>query len=115
MSSFNVQLLKSATDDSIPSFLREAENGTTTDINHDTVLEFGLIGKGARIINNDSLNNLNVRLHNVRGTILVIPPNSELPITEWFSQIFCQPNAVTGDFQLTLELAQQKDAIRGGK
>jgi len=112
MSTFNVQILKSATDESIPSFLREAENGTTANINHDAILEFGLIGKGARIINNDSTNNLNVRLHNVLGTILIIPPNSELVIEEWFSQIFCQPDGVTGDFQLTLELAQQGDAKR---
>lgn len=104
--------MKSATDDTIPSFLREAENGTTNNINHDTILEFGLIGKGARIINNDSLNDLDVRLHNVLGTILVIPPSSELVINEWFSQIFCQPDGVSGDFQLTLELAAQKDALR---
>jgi len=112
MTHFDVQMLKSATDDTIPSFLREPENGTITNINHDTGLEFGLIGKGARIINNDSLNNLNVRLHDVLGTILVVPPSSELPLEEWFSQIFCQPNAVTGDFQLTLELAKFEDAKR---
>jgi len=42
--SFNVQTLKSASDDLIPSFLRAAENGTTTAIRHNTIYEFGLIG-----------------------------------------------------------------------
>jgi len=108
--SFNVQDLKSASDDLIPSFLREAENGTTTAIRHNTIYEFGLIGKGARIINNDSANNLDVRLHNPRGTVLVIPPNSELVINEWFAEIHCEPDAVTGNFQLTIELADLREA-----
>jgi len=108
--SFNVQTLKSASDDLIPSFLRAAENGTTAAIRHNTFYEFGLIGKGARIINNDSTNNLNVRLHNPRATILVVPPNSELVIAEWFAELHCEPDAVTGDFQLTIELADLKEA-----
>jgi len=107
---FNVQTLKAATNENVPSFLREAENGTTTAIRHDTILEFGLLGKGARIVNNDSTNNLNVRLHSSSGTILVIPPASELSIEEWFNEIHCEPNATTGNFQLTIELASQKDA-----
>jgi len=107
--SFNVQTFKSATDDQIPSFLRTPENGTTSNINHSTLMEWGLIGKGARIINNDTLNNLNVRLHDPRATILVIPPSSELVINEWFSEIFCEPDGTTGDFQLTIEVAQLVD------
>lgn len=108
--SFNVQTLRSASDDNVPSFLRQAENGTTTAIRHDTLLEFGLLGKGARIINNDAVANLDVRLHNNRGTILIVPPSSELVLEEWFSQIHCEPDGVTGAFQLTLELASLKDA-----
>jgi len=108
--SFNVQTLKSASDDLIPSFLRSPENGTTDAIRHNTIYEFGLIGKGARIINNDSTNNLDVRLHNPQATILVIPPNSELVIEEWFAELHCEPDAVTGAFQLTIELADLKEA-----
>jgi len=37
--SFNVQTLKSATDDQIPSFLRSPQNGTTTAIRHNTIYE----------------------------------------------------------------------------
>jgi len=108
--SFDVQTLKSATDDLIPSFLRSPENGTTTAIRHNTFYEFGLIGKGARVINNDALNNLDVRLHNPRATILIIPPSSELIINEWFAEIHCEPDAVTGNFQLTVELADLREA-----
>jgi len=108
--SFNVQTLKSASDDLIPSFLRSPENGTTTAIRHNTIYEFGLIGKGARVINNDSTNNLDVRLHNPQATILVVPPNSELVIEEWFAEIHCEPDATTGSFQLTIELADLKEA-----
>jgi len=108
--SFNVQTLKSATDDQIPSFLRSPENGTTTAIRHNTLYEFGLIGKGARIINNDSAANLDVRLHNPQATILIVPPNSELVIEEWFAEIHCEPDGTTGDFQLTIELASLEEA-----
>jgi len=108
--SFNVETLRSASDDLIPSFLRAAENGTTTAIRHQTFYEFGKIGKGARIVNNDSLNNLDVRLHDPRATIQVVPPNSELVIQEWFAQIHCEPDGTTGDFQITIELANLAEA-----
>jgi len=110
--SFDVRTLRSATDDLIPSFLRTPENGTLTAIRHNTIYEFGLIGKGARIINNDSLNNLDVRLHNPQATIMIVPPSSELVINEWFAEIHCEPDAATGDFQITIEVAQLKDAKR---
>jgi len=108
--SFNVQTLKSASDDNIPSFLRAAENGTTTAIRHNTIYEFGLIGKGARIVNNDSLNNLDVRLHNPQATILIVPPSSELVIEEWFAELHCEPDGTTGTFQLIIELADLREA-----
>ena len=110
--SFNVKSLKSASDDRIPSFLRTPENGTTTAIRHNIIYEFGKIGKGARIVNNDPSNNLDLRLHNPRATIQVIPPSSELIIEEWFAEIHCEPDATTGNFQLTLEVASLKDAKR---
>ena len=110
--SFDVTLFKSATDDQIPSHLREAENGTTSAIRHNTILEWALIGKGVRAINNDTQNNLIVRLHSRGGTPLIVPPSSELPINEWFAEIHFEPNAVTGDFQIMIEVAEFKDARR---
>ena len=110
--SFNVQTLKSATDDNIPSFLREDENGTTSVLAHNTIMEWGLIGKGARIINNDSSNNLEINLHSNTGTPLIIPPNSELSLNEWFSTIICTPDGTTGNFQITIEVADIKEASK---
>jgi len=108
--SFNVETLKSASDDNVPSFLRTPENGTTTAIRHNTIYEFGKIGKGARIINNDSAANLDVRLHNPLATIIIVPPDSELVISEWFAEIHCEPDGATGNFQLTIEVADLNEA-----
>jgi len=107
---FNVELLKSASDDLIPSFLRAAENGTTSVISHNTIYEFGKIGKGARIINNDSTNDLQVQLHTDTATVLIVPPNSELVIAEWFSTIILTPDGTTGSFQITIEVAELEAA-----
>jgi len=107
--SFDVRNFKSATDDTVPSFLREPENGTIAAIRHNTLYEWSVIGKGARVVNNDALANLDVRLHNPRATIIVVPPSSELVIEEWFSEIHCEPDGVTGNFQLQLEVAQLND------
>jgi len=108
--SFNVETLKSASDDNVPSFLRQPENGTTTAIRHNTIYEFSKLGKGARVVNNDNINNLTVRLHNPRATAILVPPSSELVISEWFAEIHCEPDATDGNFQLTLEVAELKDA-----
>jgi len=107
--SFDVRTFKSATDDTVPSFLRTPQDGTTANISHNTIFEWGLMGKGARIINNDSLANLVVRLHNPRATAMIVPPSSELVINEWFAEIHCEPDGTSGDFQLTLEVAQFPD------
>jgi len=112
MSSFDVRQFRSAADDLVPSFLRTPENGTTSAIRHNTIYEFGMLGKGARIINNDSLANLDVRLHNPQATIMIVPPNSELVLEEWFAEIHCEPDGTSGDFQLTIELASMIDARR---
>jgi len=112
--SFDASRLLSATDDNIPSFLRGPENGTTSAIRHNTMYEWSVIGKGARIINNDPSANLDVRLHDPRAVIMIVPPSSELVIEEWFAQIHCEPDGTTGAFQLQIEVAQFKDAVRPG-
>jgi len=109
---FNVQKLKAATNENVPSFLRAPENGTITNVSHDTLFEFGLLGKGARIVNNDSVANLDVRLHSPTATIIIIPPSSELSIEEWFNEIHIEPDGATGNFQLILELASRVDALK---
>jgi len=115
--SFNVEDLRSASDDLVPSFLRAPEVGTTTAIRHNTIYEFGKIGKGARIVNLDSANPLVVRLHNPNATAQSIPVNSEFLINEWFAEIHCEPDGTSGTFQLTLELSNLNEArkIRLGR
>ena len=108
--SFNVSTFRSASDDNVPSFLRTPENGTTSAIRHNTIYEFGLMGKGARVVNNDAAANLIVRLHNPRATAIIVPPSTDLVISEWFAEIHCEPDAGTGDFQLTIEVATIQDA-----
>jgi len=104
--------LKAANDDRIPSSNRETEAFTTTAIRHDTILEFSLLGKGARIINTDGTNNLTYRLHSNRGIARIIPPSSEIVLQEWFAQIHIEPDGTTGSGQLELELAEFRDARR---
>ena len=58
----------------------------------------------------EPLNDLQVQLHSDTGTALIIPPASELVINEWFSTIICTPDGTTGDFQLTLEVADIRNA-----
>jgi len=108
--SFNVEELKSASDDNVPSFLRSAQIGTTTAIRHNTIYEFGKIGKGARIVNLDAVNELVVRLHNPRATAQTIPVASEFQVNEWYAEIHVEPDGTTGTFQLTLELANLNEA-----
>jgi len=110
--SFNVETLKSASDDQVASFLRAPENGTTTAVRHNTIYEFGKLGKGARVVNNDNINNLTVRLHNPQATPILIPPSSDLVINEWFAEIHVEPDATDGNFQLILEVADMKDALK---
>jgi len=108
--SFRVEDLRSASDDLVPSFLRTPENGTLTNISHNTIYEFGLIAKGARITNSDGTNNLILRLHNNRATAIIIPPNSDFNVNEWFAEIHLEPDSGTGSFQLTLEVAKLNEA-----
>jgi len=104
--------LKSATDDEIPSFNREPEAFTTGAVRHDTLLEFSLIGKAARIINNDVTNNLIFRLHSNRGIARTIPPSAEITVREWYSQIHIEPDGTTGSGVLELEVAEINDVLR---
>jgi len=108
--SFNVEELKSASDERIPSFLRSAQVGTTSAVRHNTIYEFGKIGKGARIVNLDAINELIVRLHNNRATPQAVPPSSEFRVNEWFAELHVEPDATTGTFQLTLELSNLNEA-----
>jgi len=115
LSSFNARVLKSASDDLIPSENREPQAFTIVAVRHNTLLEFGKLGKAARIINDDAVNNLIYRLHSRSGIARIVPPASEITIQEWFAEIHVEPDGVTGAGQLELELAFSRDARRGNR
>jgi len=112
MSSFNSSELKSASDDLIPSENREPQAFTTAVVRFNTLIQFGKIGKAARIINDDATNDLVYRLHNPAGIARTIPPASEITINEWFAELHIIPDGTTGTGQVELELAFTRDARR---
>jgi len=93
---------------------RQPENFTTVNVNHFCSMEFGGWGVGARVINNDAIATCTVRLHSNRGTAIIIPVASEIEINEWFDIIIIEPNAVTGNGQLELDIVPFKEARRRG-
>jgi len=110
LSFVNFSLFRSAASLDIPFETREPEDFTTAQLNHSAVYEFGGVFKGARIVNTDTIANCAVRLHSDRGRIRIIPPSAELTITEWFSDIFITPNAVSGGGTLELDFVKIQDA-----
>jgi len=110
VSFFNAATLKSAADDLIPSQNREPIGFTTAVLNHDTLLQFGLLGKGFRLINDDSVNVLTYRLHSNRAVARTVPVSSEILVQEWYSILLITPNAVTGNGILEMELVDPLDA-----
>jgi len=103
---------KAVSDDTIPFEAREPEDFTTAALNHSTALEFAKVCKKAKIINNDAINQIVFRVHSNRGTARTVPPNTEITINEWFSDLFIVPDAVTGAGQLEMDLVLIQDARR---
>jgi len=112
VSSFNSSELKSASDDLIPSENREPQAFTTAAVRFNTLIQFGKLGKAARIINDDPTNTLTYRLHNPLGIARIIPAAAEITINEWFSELHIIPDGTTGTGQIELELAFSRDARR---
>jgi len=112
VSSFNSSELRSASDDNIPSENREPVAFTTATIRFNTLIQFGKLGKAARIINDDAVNTLTYRLHNPQAIARIVPASSEITINEWFAELHIIPDGTTGTGQLELELAFSRDARR---
>jgi len=110
LSFVNFSNFRSANSLEIPFETREPEDFTTAVVSHSAVLEFGAVFKGARILNNDTIASCAVRLHSARGRIRIIPPSAELTISEWFSDIFVTPNAVSGSGSIELDVVRIEDA-----
>jgi len=107
-----IETLKPASSLELLKISRLPEDFTTTVVSHFCSMEFGGYGVGARIINNDTLNNLTYRLHSDRGTARIVPISSEVVINEWFDIIVITPDAVTGTGQLEIDVVPLNEARR---
>ena len=111
MSFIDFPSLKSSKDLDIP-FLSDSEIIALVTINHDTLIEQGLLVKSLRLVNDDGTNNLDYRTGSPSGTLKSVPPNSEVTIDGWFSIFQVFPNAVTGQGLIETDLVSSKDAQR---
>jgi len=106
----DIRLLKAASSLELKKDGRLPENFTTAQVRHFCSMEFGGYGVGAKIVNNDSLNVVEVRLHNPGSIPRIVPINSEIDINEWFDIIIITPNAVSGSGQLELDIVPFAEA-----
>jgi len=105
-----ISLLKPASSLELKKVTRSAENFTTAVIRHFCSMEFGGWGVGAKIVNNDSLNEVSYRLHSPAAIARTVPVNSEIEINEWFDIIIITPDAVTGTGQLEIDVVPFSEA-----
>lgn len=110
MSLPDITSLKAASSLELKKNGRLPENFTTAQVRHFCSMEFGGYGVGAKIINNDALNEVEVRLHNPRNTPRIVPINSEIDINEWFDIIIITPDSGTGSGQLELDIVPFNEA-----
>jgi len=106
------ETLKPASSLELQKISRLPEDFTTAVVSHYCSMEFGGFGVGAKLINNDALNNLVYRLHSNRGTARIVPISSEITINEWFDIIILTPDAVTGTGQLEIDIVPFNEAKR---
>jgi len=106
--------LKAASSLELNKIGRLPENFTTAFVRHFCSMEFGGYGVGAKIVNNDASNVVNVRLHTPTNTPRVVPISAELEINEWFDIIIIEPDGTTGTGQLELDIVPFSEAVKRG-
>jgi len=87
-------------------------NFTTANVNIFNSMQRGGWGVGAKIINNDAVNQIIYRLHSNRGTARIVPISSEISINEWFDILIVEPDGTTGSGQLEIDYVLFADARR---
>lgn len=111
MSSIDYERLKSPADTTIP-FLSRAEPFTTAQLIKDTLIQLGKICKVTKVTNLDAGANLTIRLFSPSGQLVTVPPNSEITIPAWTSYIEINPNAVSGNGLLEMDLVESSEAYQ---
>ncbi len=108
MSAIDFNSLKSSKDLEIP-FLTNSEDIGTANIGHDTLIEFGMLVKTLRLVN-DSNVGLGYKVGSPSALLKIIPPNSEVTIDGWFSVFQIFPDSVTGKGLIEMDLVPSKVA-----
>jgi len=111
MSQVNPDVLKSATDDTIP-FSTFIQDFTTAQIILDTLNQFQKIVKRLKITNNDGINVVTYRTQSPSAPLRTVPINSEAVVPEWTSFVEINPDAVSGSGQIEIDLSFMKDALQ---
>lgn len=114
MSLPEVSLLKPRQSTELNVNSRLPEDFTTAVTRHFCSMEFAGWAVAAKIINNDSLNEVTYRLHSDRGTPRIVPVSSEITINEWFDIIVITPDGTTGSGQLELDIVPFSEAFKRG-
>lgn len=111
MSYVDFDRLKSPADQTTPFLIRRIPF-TTAQVRIDTQYQFGLIARAIRIVNLDGTNNLTWRIISPSNVLETLQPNTEASSLEWTSYIEINPNAVSGDGLVEIELVKPEDAYR---
>lgn len=111
MSAVNPNLLVSPSNNSIPFVTTPFVVGVAQ-LLIDTVQQFGMLIKSVRITNLDAANTLTYRTQSRSGVLKIIPVSSVDIFDEWGSFLEINPNAVTGDALVEIDMVLQQDALQ---
>jgi hypothetical protein len=68
------------------------------------MLQFGMLCKEIRVINDDAVNNVTYRIHSPSEPLSTVPPASDDTLTNWTSYIEVNPDGGTGTGILEMDL-----------
>jgi len=109
MSEYNFDVLKAASDDNIP-FLNRKIAFTTAQVLIDSLQQFQRLIKSYRIVNRDAIAQLTYRIKSPSGTLETVEQSTEISDDDWTSFLEINPNAVSGNGIVELELVKPIDA-----
>lgn len=112
MSYVDISLLRGVNDENLPFFPSKIAIGTAQ-ILQDTLTQFQAYIKAGRIVNNDVLNVITYRTGGRGEPLQTVPISSQEDIQGWESFLEINPDPVTGNGILELDLVNRKDALLG--
>jgi hypothetical protein len=109
MSYIDWNRLKSANDTQIP-FSTLKIPFTTSQVRIDTQYQYGMLCKALRIVNNDNVNSITFRTISPNNPLDVVEPATEATSQSWTSYVEINPDPVTGNGLVELELVDPRYA-----